>query len=228
MRVGILAQTLPAALRVYSELEALPDMELFILLARAPGESRHRFLIKHAAHLVKTPGRGSSLKLALKRRVFILDKPLDHPHSLRLLRNLRLDIGLHKTGIIYRESTIRSFRLGILNPHIGILPRYRGRAVMEWSLLEGHPVGVTLFFIDAGIDTGERIIFTEEVDVSHCRSIEEAKRYLFDMDARLFRRSIELMRREGFHYSLNDQSGRRYYVMSKLFQNVVNALLSGQ
>lgn len=226
LRVGILAQTLPAALRISSELEALPDLEIFILLCRAQGEARSRFLVKHAAHILKSAGRRKSLTLFSSRRVFLIEKPLDHPDSLKLLSKLNLDIGLHKTGIIYREPTIRSFRLGILNPHIGVLPRYRGRSVMEWSLLEGRPTGVTLFFIDAGIDTGERIVFSEEVDVSHCRSIEEAKRYLFNLDAQLFRRAIEMLRAEDFSYKLNDRSGRRYYVMSRLFQNVVNAVIN--
>ena len=227
LRVAILAQTLPSALRVYCELETLPRTELFIILCRAPSETRSRFLLKHAAHFLRSAGRLKSLRLALAGRVFLLQKPLDHPESLELLSGLQLDIGLHKIGVIYREATIRAFRLGILNPHIGILPRYRGRAVMEWSMLEGYPTGITLFFIDAGIDTGERIIFSEQVEVRNLSSIDEAKRYLFSLDAPLFRRAIEMLREEGFDYTVNDLGqGRRYYVMSGLFRSVVEELLS--
>jgi methionyl-tRNA formyltransferase len=99
---------------------------------------------------------------------------------------------------------------------------------MEWALLEGGPVGVTVFFIDSGIDTGSRIVFSEEVDVSRYSSIEEAKRHLFALDAIFFRRSLELMRERDFEYQVNDGSGRRYYVMSRLFQGVVEKLFEAK
>jgi methionyl-tRNA formyltransferase len=141
---------------------------------------------------------------------------------------LKLDVGLHKAGVIYRDATIKAFRLGILNPHIGLLPAYRGRNVMEWSLLEGRPVGITVFFIDSGIDTGPRIVLREEVDISHCKSVAEARQYLFDLDAPFFRRALERLRLEGPEYEVNDRSGRRYYVMSKLFQGVVEKLIEAE
>lgn len=228
LRIGILAGTLPEALKIYDELKAVPDAQLYVILCRVRGEAPTRFLFKHAARFVTSRGRLTFLHLVRKRRVHLLQKPLEHPDSLRVLSGLKLDIGLHKVGVIYREPTINAFRLGILNAHIGLLPGYRGRAVLEWSLIEGEPTGITVFFIDAGIDTGERIILREEVDVSHCRSIQEAKRYLFNLDARFFRRAIERMREEGFTYSVNDTSaGRRYYVMSKLFQEVAEKLVTG-
>jgi methionyl-tRNA formyltransferase len=214
-------------MRIYDELEAAPGLRLYVILCRAPNEARTRFLFKHLARWMTGRRRFTVLRLALAGRILLLQKPLDHPESLKTLSRLRLDIGLHKAGVIYREATIRAFRLGILNPHIGLLPRYRGRAVMEWSLLEGEPTGITLFFIDAGIDTGERIVLREEVDVSGSPSIQEAKTRLFNLDAPFFRRALELLRRDGFTYHLNDRSaGRRYYVMSKLFHEVTNKVLS--
>jgi methionyl-tRNA formyltransferase len=224
MRTGILANSLPAALDIYDELKAVPDCDTFILLGPTPGESQRRTLLKHLARIFLKRGGLKSLRLLFSRRVLIFQKPLDHPETLVRLKALKLDVGLHKAGVIYREPTIKAFRLGILNPHIGILPAYRGRNVMEWALLEGGPVGVTVFFIDSGIDTGSRIIFSEEVDISRYSSIEEAKRHLFDLDAVFFRRALELMRASDFAYQVNDGSGRRYYVMSRLFQGVVEKL----
>lgn len=226
LRAGILANTLPAALKIYDELKAVTGLRLYILLCRAPGEAKGRFLFKHAARWLTGKGRILSLRLLLSGRVHLFQKPLDDAESLNLLSRLQLDIGLHKVGVIYREATIRAFRLGILNPHIGLLPRYRGRAVVQWSLLEGEPTGITVFFIDRGIDTGERIVLRQEVDVSHCRSVEEAKRYLFNLDAQFFRRAIERLREEGFSYELNERSaGRRYYLMSKLFEKVAEEVM---
>lgn len=225
MRTGILANSLPAALRIYEELQSRPDYELFILLCPAPDEPAGKSLLKHLGRLVFRRSRLRSLRLIVSRKVILLQKPLEHPETVSRIGKLKLDVGLHKAGVIYREPVIQAFRLGILNPHIGILPRYRGRNVMEWSLLQGEDVGISAFFIDAGIDTGERIVFSEKVDISHCRTIEEAKQYLFELDAVFFRRALERLRSENFEYGLNDGSGRRHYVMSQLFKGVVQKLI---
>jgi Formyl transferase len=229
MRTGILANSLPGALKIYDELKTVPGCETFILLCRAPGETGGRSLGKHLARFCFKRGRLKSLGLISSRKVFLFQKPLDHPQTLARLKQLELDVGLHKTGVIYREPTINAFRLGILNPHIGILPRYRGRNVMEWALIEGAPVGITVFFIDTGIDTGKRIVLSEEVDISHCRSVKEAKQHLFNLDALFFRRALELLLSPSFEHQFNDeQQGRRYYVMSRLFQGVVEKLIEAK
>lgn len=228
MRAGILANSLPAALRIYDEAKAVEGCEPFVLLCPTAEESSLRALARHLARLFLRRGRLKSLPLVLGRKVFIFPRALDHPQSIALLRKLNLDVGLHKAGSIYRDATIKAFRLGILNPHIGMLPGFRGRNVMEWSLLEGKPVGITVFFIDSGIDTGREIVLREEVDISHCASVAEAKQYLFDLDAVYFRRALELLRSSDFERQVNDGSGRRYYVMSKLFRGVVEKIIEAK
>jgi methionyl-tRNA formyltransferase len=225
MRIGILANSLPAAQSIYEELKDIPEADTFVLLCPAPNESSGKTVLKHAGRLALKAGRLKSLRRILSDKVVLFDKPLEHPDSLARLKDLKLDIGLHKAGVIYRQPVIEAFRLGILNPHIGILPAYRGRNVMEWSLLHGDPVGITVFFIDEGIDTGKRIVISEEVDISNYKTIPEAKQYLFDLDAVFFRRALEVLRSNDLRYGLNDGSGRRYYVMSKLFQGVVQKLI---
>ena len=80
----------------------------------------------------------------------------------------------------------------------------------------------------SGIDTGERIVHSEQVDVSNFDSAGEAKRFLFDLDREFFRKALELLQSETPVYTTNDGSGRRYYVMSKLFLEVVEDPLKRQ
>jgi len=86
-------------------------------------------------------------------------------------------------------------------------------------------VGVTVFFIDAGIDTGSRILLSEQVDISGYRSINQAKRYLFDLDQVFLRKALLLLNEGKPSFRQNDGTGRRYFVMSKLFESVVERLL---
>jgi UDP-4-amino-4-deoxy-L-arabinose formyltransferase/UDP-glucuronic acid dehydrogenase (UDP-4-keto-hexauronic acid decarboxylating) len=49
-------------------------------------------------------------------------------------------------------------RLGAVNAHGSLLPRYRGRHALNWQLMHGETVsGVTLHWIDDGVDTGDII-----------------------------------------------------------------------
>ena len=107
-----------------------------------------------------------------------------------------------------------------------MLPAYRGRSVMEWAVLEGNQVGISVFFIDAGVDTGERIVLTEEVDISNFDSLAGAKQCLFSLDAVFYRRALDLLSSGQVNYQRNGLSGRRYYVMSKLFNDVAEKVFS--
>jgi len=55
---------------------------------------------------------------------------------------------------------------GTFNLHASLLPHYRGAAPINWALINGETkTGITTFFIDEKIDTGE-IIMQEELPIS--------------------------------------------------------------
>src|SRR5215217_4446012 len=163
MRTGILAHSFSSAFAIYKAVQDLPGQEVFIILSPSPHRSANTSHLANLARFVLTTFKGfdpNPLQLLLTGRLVFLRRPFDDEQSVDTLRKLKLDVGLHKAGVIYRDVTIRAFRLGILNHHIGILPAYRGRSVLEWSILQGDTVGITVFFIDTGIDTGSRILMS--------------------------------------------------------------------
>lgn len=223
MRIGILAHSFSSAFAIYKAVADMRGQNVFIILSPSPHRSS---ITNHSANLARLTLNGiEALKLLMSGRVIFLRHALHDQRSVATLKKLKLDVGLHKAGVIYRDVTIDAFRLGILNHHIGLLPAYRGRSVVEWSVLQGDPVGITVFFIDTGIDTGSRVLISEEVDIAQCKSVAEAKQYLFDLDCVYFRKALSLLSESKPSFQLNDGSGPRYYVMSKLFQGVVNQLL---
>lgn len=231
MRIGILAHSFSSAFAIYKGIEDLPDHEVFVILSPSPHRSASSSHLANVGRLVLTSLKGFDLKplqLLATRRLIFLRGPFHADESVDVLKKLRLDIGLHKAGVIYRDSTINAFRLGILNHHIGILPAYRGRSVLEWSILQGDAVGVTVFFIDSGIDTGARILLSEKVEICGLKSVTEAKEYLFNLDREFFRRALKLLTSRKPTFQLNDGTGRRYFVMSNLFQRVVEELLQAK
>lgn len=78
--------------------------------------------------------------------------------GLQLLDNLDLDymIGIHFPYLV-PESVLSIPRSGVLNLHPAYLPYNRGWHTPSWALLEDTPIGATLHFMDAGVDTGDII-----------------------------------------------------------------------
>ncbi len=97
---------------------------------------------------------------------------------------------------------------------------------MEWALLQGEPTGVSVFFIDAGIDTGRQMFIRKEIPVLGQGGISQAKNYLFSLDAEFYKEALQKIRDENFSCRENDGPGRRYYVMSKLFLSVTEDILA--
>lgn len=66
-------------------------------------------------------------------------------------------------GRIIPQWMIDLPRLGNLNVHASLLPKYRGAAPIQWAIASGETVtGVTVMRIDAGLDTGDILARAEE------------------------------------------------------------------
>ena len=60
---------------------------------------------------------------------------------------------------ILRRAVLDVPRLGVLNFHAGMLPRYRGRNVINWAIINGEEeIGITAHQVDEGIDTGAIVL----------------------------------------------------------------------
>jgi methionyl-tRNA formyltransferase len=231
MRVAIIAGSISGGIRIAKEIENLSGVDLFVVVCnvgkRSPLLRWSRDLLSALKTFKWRTLATKAFSYARQGRLIILHRPLDDASSIEHLRALQCDVGLHAANVIYREPTISAFRLGILNAHIGILPKYRGRCVVEWSVLQGDPTGITVFFIDSGIDTGDRIVLREFIPSKGWNGVRTLKNMLFGCDARLYRKALEALMSAGFSFESNDISkGQRYYVMSSLFTKAVNKILA--
>lgn len=76
------------------------------------------------------------------------------------ISSLRLDAAVVAAyGLLIPEKVLKLARLGFLNVHPSLLPRWRGPAPMAHAILAGdRESGVTLLQLDAGIDSGPLIL----------------------------------------------------------------------
>lgn len=88
------------------------------------------------------------------------------------------DLVIFTGGNILRRPLLDIPRLGVLNVHLGLLPEIRGMSSPEWSLLKSVPVGVTIHYMDAGIDTGPILQKYEFFEASQCESLDDLRNRL--------------------------------------------------
>lgn len=111
----------------------------------------------------KPKGRGQALAippvkaLALARGVPVLQPPrLRTPPFSEVLRTLSPDVCVVTAyGKILPPDLLAVPRLGCVNVHASLLPRFRGAAPIQWAIAHGDAeTGVCLMLMDEGLDTG--------------------------------------------------------------------------
>lgn len=82
---------------------------------------------------------------------------LNAPVVVETLQQAKPQVVVFTGGGLIRQEVLDHAGDGILNCHMGILPKYRGMDVVEWPILEDEPerVGMTVHFMDKGLDTGD-------------------------------------------------------------------------
>lgn len=78
-----------------------------------------------------------------------------------LVKSYNLDVGVILGARILKPVAFRSFKLGVINMHPGVLPENRGLDNLKWAILKNLPQGVTSHLIDEKIDRGLLLIRKE-------------------------------------------------------------------
>ncbi len=119
-------------------------------------------------------GRGMALApSAVKQRALQAGLPVSQPDKIRDNEEFHSQLAALKPdaivvvgyGRIIPPWMIDLPRLGNVNLHASLLPKYRGAAPIQWAIARGEKVtGVTTMRIDAGLDTGD-ILEQKEIAV---------------------------------------------------------------
>jgi methionyl-tRNA formyltransferase len=121
--------------------------------------------------------RGRGLALApspMKQSALALDLPITQPENIKNNDEFRAELtALNPDAIIVvgygriiPQWMIDLPRLGNINLHASLLPKYRGAAPIQWAIARGETTsGVTTMRIDAGLDTGD-ILLQKEISIN--------------------------------------------------------------
>ena len=86
---------------------------------------------------------------------------INEAQMLRALREYKPDFLVLGGAPLLKRAVLNIPRYGVINTHPAKLPEIRGMDVVGWSILQGVPLGLTVFFVDEGVDTGPILDFHE-------------------------------------------------------------------
>lgn len=94
-------------------------------------------------------------------------------------------------GKILPEYILNYPKYGCINMHASLLPKYRGAAPVQWSVINGEEyTGVTTMKMDIGLDTGDMLI-TESLKIGEYETSEELFERISSLGAKVLCETIE-------------------------------------
>lgn len=94
-------------------------------------------------------------------------------------------------GKILPKELLDIPKYGAINVHGSLLPKYRGAAPIQWAVLNGDKeTGVTIIFMDEGMDTGD-IILKEKVQIGDDETTGELWERLSNIGAKLLIQTVD-------------------------------------
>ncbi|NLG57037.1 MAG: methionyl-tRNA formyltransferase [Clostridiales bacterium] len=114
-------------------------------------------------------------------------------------------------GQILSQELLDIPRLGTVNVHASLLPKYRGSSPVHWALIKGEEeTGVTTMMTDAGIDTGD-ILLQAPTKIRPGETAGELTERLAVLGADLLIKTIDALSKGDCPREKQDEGSMSYY-----------------
>jgi len=148
----------------------------------------------------KPAGRGQKMQQsAVKTYALEHQLPLLQPEKLKDeffladLKTFQADLQIIVAFRMLPEVVWKMPRLGTINLHGSLLPRYRGAAPLNWAIMNGDTEsGVTTFLLRQEIDTGN-ILYSEKVTITPDETVGELHDELMGIGAKLVLKTVDAL-----------------------------------
>lgn len=116
-------------------------------------------------------------------------------------------------GKILPKEVLESVEYGCINIHASLLPKLRGAAPIQWSIINGEEVtGVTSMQMDVGLDTGNMLI-KKSIPITENMNAGELHDALSVLGAEVMTETIDLLKKGGLNPQIQDDSLSNYAPM---------------
>ncbi len=174
----------------------------------------------------KPKGRGMKLqfsdvkKYAIEKnlKIFQPQKIKNNTEFIEQIKNLEPDIiCVVAYGKILPKEILEIPKLGCINVHGSLLPKYRGAAPIQWAILNGETTtGVTTMYMDEGMDTGD-IILKKEIKIDENETTGELWQKLAKMGGELL---VETLKQIESGSAPREKQGNNYTMAPMLSKEI--------
>ena len=142
--------------------------------------------------MIASPVKQFAIEKGLK--IYQPQKVRNNPEFIEEIKNINPDvICVVAYGKILPKELLDIPKLGCINVHGSLLPKYRGAAPIQWAVLNGDKTtGITTMYMNEGMDTGDMIL-KEEVEIGADETTGELWDRLSDIGAKLLIETLELI-----------------------------------
>lgn len=142
--------------------------------------------------MIASPVKQFAIEKGLK--IYQPQKVRNNPEFIEEIKNINPDvICVVAYGKILPKELLDIPKLGCINVHGSLLPKYRGAAPIQWAVLNGDKTtGITTMYMNEGMDTGDMIL-KEEVEIGADETTGELWDRLADIGAKLLIETLELI-----------------------------------
>ena len=169
------------------------------------------------AAVISNPPKAMGRKKVLKHTdvgQFALDNNIklieldsfDNQEIYRQIVSLNLDLFIVVAYRILPTRYLEIPKLGAINIHASLLPKYRGAAPIQWALINGDSsTGVSIFQIEKRVDAG-KIIFQEAIKIEKEDNLETLSTKLSKLGGTALIKSLELLNKDKTNLIIQDKS----------------------
>ena len=125
-------------------------------------------------------------------KIYQPEKIRNNPEFINIVKELNPDvICVVAYGKILPKELLEIPRLGCINVHASLLPKYRGAAPIQWAVKNGDSeTGITTMYMDEGMDTGDMIL-QEKVKIEDEETTGELWQKLSSVGGKLLVKTLQ-------------------------------------
>jgi len=176
----------------------------------------------------------ANLKISIMEKCKSANLPLgffdniNNDDFVSILRSHHPDLIVLGGAPLIKEKVINLPRIGVLNSHPGILPQAKGMDVVAHSIINDIPLGVTVFKVDAGIDSGPILLIRSLKRSIVGKQLHEIEAMVEELTSESMLEAVRIVKTGNYHFEPQNSIGNIFRALNYVtYKKVLKKLNNG-
>jgi len=214
IEIAAIIETKGAMIKKKKRIDRISNMLAIMLIVGFLRTIKYSLIVLYRKMFPSTSIRNLCFKRSIAYYYF---NSINSNECVKVLTDLNPDIIFNQSDHIVKKRIIEIPKIGIVNRHGSLLPKYRGQMSPFWQLLNGETEGgISFHFLDEKIDNGP-IIYQKSFQIDDNETVNSLIEKVFREAVYEFPKVIELLSKKDWkdHLIENDSKKATYYRLPK-------------